>query len=184
LAIPLCLRTIEETSLSMWIRDTPSLFGYWFILTIHAIGMTMLVGASAVLDLRLLGVAPDLPITPLKKLYPMMWTGFWVQVVSGLLLIIAFPTKAFTNPVFYAKLGLIAFAMVMMARLKKRIFDDSSLNDEGMMIKGRTLAMWSFVCWIGAMVAGRFLAYTFKYLVYPDDASAKLGQFLDFISRL
>ena len=76
MAIPLCLRTIEETSLSMWIRDTPSLFGYWFILTIHAIGMTMLVGASAVLDLRLLGVAPDLPITPLKKLYPMMWTSF------------------------------------------------------------------------------------------------------------
>ena len=50
MAIPLFLRTIEETSLSMWIRDTPSLFGYWFILTLHAIGMTMLVGASAVLD--------------------------------------------------------------------------------------------------------------------------------------
>ena len=49
-----------------------------------------------------------------------------VQVISGLLLIIAFPTKAFTNPVFYAKMGLIAFAMVMMARLKKRIFDYSS----------------------------------------------------------
>ena len=128
--IPLFLRAIEETSLSMWIRDTPSLFGYWFILTLHAIGMTMLVSANAVLDLRLLGVAPDLPITPLKKLYPLMWTGFWVQVISGLLLIIAFPTKALTNPVFYTKLGLIAFAMVMMVRIKRRIFDDSSLNDQ------------------------------------------------------
>src|SRR5262245_25064555 len=168
----------------MWIRDTPSLFGYWFINRIHAMRMAMLVSASAVLELRLLGVARDLPITPLKKLYPMMWTGFWVQVISGLLLIIAFPTKALTNPVFYAKLGLIAFAMVMMAMLKRRIIDDSSLNDEGMMIKGRTLAMWSLVCWVGAMTAGRFLAYTFKYLVYPDNASVKLDQFLDFISRL
>ncbi len=184
MAIPLFLRTVEETSLSMWIRDTPSLFGYWFILTLHAIGMTMLVGASVALDLRLLGVAPDLPITPLKKLYPMMWTGFWVQVISGLLLMIAFPTKALTNPVFYAKLGLIAFAMVMMVRLKERIIDDASLNDEGMMIKGRTLAMWSLISWVGAMTAGRFLAYTFKYLVYPDDASVKMDQFLDFISRL
>jgi hypothetical protein len=168
----------------MWIRDTPSLFGYWFILTLHAIGMTMLVGANAILDLRLLGVARDLPITPLKKIYPVMWTGFWVQVISGLLLIIAFPTKALTNPVFYTKLGLIAFAMAMMVRLKRRIFDDSSLNDEGMMIKGRTPAMWSLVCWVGAMTAGRFLAYTFKYLVYPDDASVRLNQFLNFISRL
>jgi hypothetical protein len=129
--------------------------------------MTMLVATSTVLDLRLLGVASDLPITPLRKLYPMMWTGFWVQVISGSLLIIAFPTKALTNPVFYTKLGLIAFAMVMMARLKKRILDDSTLNDEGMMIKGRALAMWSLVCWVGAMTAGRFLAYTFNYLVYP-----------------
>jgi hypothetical protein len=168
LAIPLFLRTIEETSLSMWIRDTPSLFGYWFILTLHAIGMTMLVSASAALNLRLLGVAPDLPIAPLKKLYPLMWTGFWAQVISGLLLIIAFPTKALTNPVFYAKLGLIAFAMVMMVRLKERILDDSSLNDEGMMIKGRALAMWSLVCWVGAMTAGRFLAYTSNYLIYPS----------------
>ena len=81
---------------------------------------------------------------------------------------IAFPTKALTNPVFYTKLGLIAFAMVMMLRLKKRVFNDSSLNDdEGMMRKGHRLAMWSLICWAAAMTAGRFLAYTAKYLVYP-----------------
>src|SRR5712691_10002441 len=152
----------------MWIRDSPSPFAYWFILTIHAIGMGVLVGASTVLDLRLLGVAPDLPITPLKRLYPIIWAGFWIQVASGLLLMIAFPTKALTNPVFYTKLALIGFAMSMMLMLKKRVFNDSILNnDEGMMRKGRRLAMWSLICWAAAMTAGRFLAYTAKYLVYP-----------------
>jgi hypothetical protein len=152
----------------MWIRDSPSPFAYWFILTVHAIGMGVLVGASTVLDLRLLGVARDLPIEPLRRLYPIMWLGFWMQVASGALLMVAFPTKALTNPVFYTKLVLIGFAMTMMLKLNTRVFGDSSLiDDEGMMRKGRSLAKWSLICWAAAMTAGRFLAYTAKYLVYP-----------------
>jgi hypothetical protein len=168
LAVPLFLRAIEDSSISTWIRDSPSPFAYWFILTIHALGMGILVGASTVLDLRLLGVAPDLPIAPLRRLYPIIWAGFWLQVASGLLLVIAFPTKALTNPVFYLKLGLIGFAMVMMLMLRKHIFTDSSLDDEGMMRKGRSLATWSLICWAAAMTAGRFLAYTARYLVFPS----------------
>jgi hypothetical protein len=167
LAVPLFLRTLEETALSMWLRDSPSALGYWFILTFHAIGMGLLVGASFVLDLRILGVARNLPIAPLRKLYPIMWGGFWVQVVSGALLLIAFPTKSLTNPLFYIKLALIGAGMTMMLMLNKRIFSDSNMSDESMMIKGRSLATWSIVCWIAATTAGRFLAYTATHLIYP-----------------
>jgi hypothetical protein len=81
---------------------------------------------------------------------------------------IAFPTKALTNPVFYTKLILIAIAMVMMLKLNTRVFGNPGMNDEeGLLRKGRTLAMWSLICWAAAMTAGRFLAYTAKYLVYP-----------------
>jgi hypothetical protein len=167
MAPPLFLRAIEESPLSSWIRDSPSPFAYWFILTVHAIGMGVLVGASTVLDLRLLGVARNMPIAPLKRMYPIIWTGFWIQVASGTLLMIAFPTKALTNPVFYTKLFLIGLAMVMMLKLNTRVFGESRLNDEAMMRKGRSLAKWSLICWAAAMTAGRFLAYTAKYLVYP-----------------
>ena len=167
MAPPLFLRAIEETSLSSWIRDSQSPFGYWFILTVHALGMGVLVGASTVLDLRLLGVAKDLPIAPLKRIYPIMWTGFWMQVASGALLMLAFPTKALTNPVFYTKLFLIGLAMMLMLKLNTRVFGDSGLDDESMMRKGKSLAKWSLVCWAAAMTAGRLLAYTAKYLVYP-----------------
>src|SRR5438270_6416037 len=114
MAVPLILKTIEETGLSVWIRDSPSIFAFWFILSIHAIGMGLLVGASVVIDLRILGVAPDLPLPPLKSLYGIIWTGFWTQVVSGTFLLIAYPTKALTNPDFYIKLTLIALAMTVM----------------------------------------------------------------------
>src|SRR2546422_5688028 len=111
-------QTIEESGVSSWIRDSPSVFAFWFILSWHAIGMGLLVGASAVIDLRILGVASDLPLSPLKGLYRIIWTGFWIQVVSGTLLLIAYPTKALTNLDFYLKLTLVALAVAVMKIMK------------------------------------------------------------------
>jgi hypothetical protein len=150
----------------MWIRDSPSIFAFWFILSIHAIGMGLLVGASLVIDLRILGVARDLPLAPLKGLYGIIWTGFWIQIVSGTFLLIAYPTKALTNVDFYIKLTLIALAVTVMHTIKKRVFGDLSLSDAAMMAKGKSLAVWSLVFWVGAVTAGRMLAYTYSYLKY------------------
>ena len=166
MAVPLIFKTIEESGLSVWIRDSPSLFGFWFILSLHAVGMGLLVGSSVVIALRILGVARDVPLAPLKGLYGVIWTGFWIQVFSGTLLLIAYPTKAFTNIDFYLKLTLIALAVVFMRKLKTRVFSNDSLSESEMMLKGRALAVWSLVFWAGAVTAGRFLAYTYNYLKY------------------
>ena len=166
MAVPLIFKTIEESGISTWIRDSPSFFAYWFILSFHAIGMGLLVGASVVIDLRILGVARDLPLSPLKGLYSIIWTGFWIQVASGLLLLIAYPTKAFTNPDFYLKLTLIGLAVAFMQQLRRRVFNDSGLTEPEMMMKGKSLATWSLVFWAGAVTAGRLLAYTYNYLKY------------------
>ncbi|HYR83217.1 MAG TPA: hypothetical protein VE422_03980 [Terriglobia bacterium] len=166
MAVPLIFKTIEESGLSTWIRDSPSVFAYWLILSFHAVGMALLVGASAIINLRILGVARDLPLAPLKGLYRIVWIGFWIQVASGVLLLIAYPTKAMTNPDFYIKLTLIALAVIMMLKIKTRVFSDSSLSETAMMMKGKTLATWSLVFWVGAVTAGRLLAYTYTYLKY------------------
>ena len=158
------LKEVEQTGLSVWIREADSLFAYWFILSLHAIGMGVLVGASVLIDLRILGVAQDLPLAPLKKLYPFIWVGFWIQVVSGILLLIAYPTKSLTNPDFYLKLALIAFALTFMQMLKNRVFSDPGLSETAMMAKGRVFAIWSLVFWAGAVTAGRLLAYTYSTL--------------------
>jgi hypothetical protein len=166
LAVPLIFKTIEESGLSSWIRDSPSFFAFWFILSFHAVGMGLLVGGSVMLDLRILGVARELPLAPLKGLYKIIWAGFWIQVVSGLLLLIAYPTKAFTNPDFYLKLLFVALGVIVMLKLNRRIFTDSSLTDSEMMARGKSLAVLSLVFWGGVVTAGRMLAYTYNYLKY------------------
>jgi hypothetical protein len=167
LALPQFLQTIEATGISSWVRDSPSFFGFWFILSVHAIGMALLVGASVLIDLRILGVARDLPLSPLKKLFTVLWAGFWIQFVSGGLLLIAYPTKSLTNIDFYVKIVLIVLALVVTQMLKNRVFNDSGLSEADMMAKGRALAVWSLIFWFGVVTTGRLLAYTYTHVTYP-----------------
>jgi len=157
-------KAIEETGLSIWIRESDSVFSFWFILSVHAIGMGLLVGASVLIGLRILGLAPDLPLAPLERFYRFIWVGFWIQVVSGILLLTGYPTKSLTNPLFYVKLTLIGLAMASMQMLRNRVFADSSLSEAAMMAKGRVFAVSSLIFWVGAITAGRLLAYTYSVL--------------------
>ena len=166
MSIPLILKAVEESGFSVWIRESPSFFAYWFFLTCHAIGMGMAVGASVVIDFRILGIARDLPLAPLKGLYGTIWAGFWIQVASGILLLIAYPTKALMNPDFYIKLILIGLAVAVMRMIHTRVFSDSSLTEPAMMSRGRSLAIWSLIFWVGVVTAGRFLAYTYTVINY------------------
>lgn len=166
MAVPQVFDTLEQTSVSLWLRESESIFGFYFILLFHTFGLSLLVGANAIMDLRLLGAAPDLPVRSLTWLFRIMWIGFAINATTGVLLLIAYPTKTLTNPMFYVKLTLIALALLIATRIKTRLFDDSSMDEAVMVAKVRPLAKWSLALWIGAITAGRLLAYTASWLVY------------------
>ena len=166
MVVPQIFNSIEQSSLSTWIRESDSLFGFYFILLLHTIGLSMLVGANAIVDLRILGVAYDVPLKSLKSLFTLMWMGFVLNAMTGIFLLIGYPTKALTNPVFYIKLTAIVFGLITAKKIKQRVFDDASLSEGAMIAKGKTMAKWSLALWIGAITAGRFLAYTYTYITY------------------
>ena len=157
------LAWIESTALSQWVIG--SLYAFPVILTLHAIGMGFAAGLSAMVDLRILGVGRGIPIQELRRFMPVLWSGFWLNATSGVLLLIGYPTKALTNPVFYLKLALIGTAMWLLVRISRQAFNEQS--DAG--LTGRTpalraLAIISLLCWTAAITAGRLLAYTYSHL--------------------
>jgi hypothetical protein len=161
------LAWVESTTLSQWVVGSPSMFAFPGILTLHAIGMGFAVGTSVALDLRVLGVARGIPIAEMRRFMPILWAGFWLNAVSGILLLIGYPTKALTNPVFYLKLLLIAAAMVLLVRIGRRAFRDTAVQDDGDAVGSQRLkrmAIASLVCWASAITAGRLLAYTYTRL--------------------
>ena len=148
---------LEATPLSQWITQSTSVFAFPAILSAHAIGMGLAAGINAMFALHILGVARGVPSKELSRFVPFMWFGFWLNFASGVLLLIGYPTKALTNPVFYLKLALITSAMGLYVLIRRRMFDAVDvINNRSL----RFIAGASLVCWAGAITAGRLLAYT------------------------
>jgi hypothetical protein len=156
----------ESTALSQWVVGSPSLLAFPGILSLHAIGMGFAVGICLALDLRVLGVAPGVQIAEMRRFVPIVWVAFWINAISGVLLMIGYPTKALTNPVFYLKLVLIGVGLWLFRRIGRQVFGGSDNGTEVPQL--RTLAIVSMICWIGAITAGRFLAYTYSRLTALD----------------
>ena len=155
---------LESTSLNTWIVSSPSLFAFPGILAAHTIGLALVVGLAMALDLRLLGVAPNVPPTAFERFVPLMWFGLWLNVVTGVALLVAYPTKALTNPVFYLKLTLIAAGLQTLRTTLRRVRDGLAMSRPT-----TRLAALSLVIWIAAITSGRLLAYTCTRLTveYP-----------------
>jgi hypothetical protein len=157
------LTWLEQSSLSSWIRESPSVWAYPTILFLHTLGLGLLVGASMVVDLRMLGYSRDLPLDPIKKFFPVMWFGFWINALSGVLLVMIDATSLLTNPLFYVKLGFIAIAVVSGRLIAKEILAAPVGGNQPGWMSSKMLAGTSLICWIGAITAGRLTAYVFSH---------------------
>jgi hypothetical protein len=157
---------LESTAFSIWMRESSSLFAFPGILAVHTVGLAFVAGLNAALDLRLLGVATQIPAITFERFLPAMWMGLWLNVLSGIALLIGYPTKALTTPVFYLKLLFIAAALVILKNVRRRLPIEAVPSREL-----RMLAAASLACWAGAIVGGRLLAYTYTRLTIIDTVS-------------
>jgi hypothetical protein len=80
----------------------------------------------------------------------------------------AYPYKAFTNPVFYAKLSFIALGVYLAVRIRDDVLRApvwQGLGQTAGVATARIFAVMSLACWASALIAGRLLAYTYKWLL-------------------
>ena len=84
---------LQDTPLAHWVASDPSLLAYPTILTLHTVGMAIVVGTCVVMDLRLLGVAADgVPLRAFGGAPKLVWTGFLINAATGIAL---FTTASF-----------------------------------------------------------------------------------------
>jgi hypothetical protein len=153
------LRLIEQSSFSQWVVGSSSVFAYPSILLLHTIGMGIVVGISAGIDLRILGLAPALPLAPMEKYFPVLWVGFWINAVTGVVLLAADATTKFTNLDFYVKMVFIALALVTLRMIRMQVFRDPLIDKKPPSSNAKLLAVMSIICWVGAITSGRLLGY-------------------------
>jgi hypothetical protein len=151
---------LEASSLSTWLRESPSMWGFPFVLILHTVGLAFVVGANVTVAVRVLGLVPEIPLAPLRRYAWVMWTGFWVNAASGVALLLAYPTKALTNPLFYVKLLLVAAGMACAMAVWRGLDDPASDGTGPAAVRLRRMAGFGLAAWIAAIPAGRLLAYT------------------------
>jgi hypothetical protein len=149
------LSAVENLPLSAWLRESNSIWAYPTMLTLHTVGLALLVGASAALDLRVLGWGQALVLADLRPVFRWMWVGFWVNAMSGVVLLMADASTKAAAPMFLIKLGLVAIGVAVMAAQKRETFAPSAATTRA----ARSLALVSLTVWFTAIFAGRLMAY-------------------------
>lgn len=145
---------IDQSALANFVRDT--IWVYPLMLTLHAVGLAFGAGLGVALDLRVLGVAPGLPLAAMRRLRPVFYTALAVNALSGVGLVLNSPAKWLVDPLFYAKLLLLALALADTELLSRRIAAAADTFPGA-----RALAAISLALWAGAITAGRLLAYPY-----------------------
>lgn len=152
---------LEQTSVGAAVRD--SLWLFPVIETVHIFGIICLVGATSILDLRLMGLTfREEPVSKLaKRFLPWAWAGFLIQVTTGTLLFSSEATKMYANLGFQIKMililvaGLNAFVFHSIAYQSVGKWD----NDPIAPLSARLAGCLSILLWFGIVAAGRWIAY-------------------------
>ena len=153
------LQAIENLGFSQWVKQSGSLWAFPGILLMHTYGMAILVGVIAGIDLKILGLVPALPLAPMRKFFPLVWAAFWVNAITGTMLFFADATTRARQLDFGIKMAFIVLAVITQRMIQTRVFGDPEIDRRPIESQAKMLAVASLVCWLGAITAGRLLAY-------------------------
>ncbi|MBL8332514.1 MAG: hypothetical protein JNM08_05395 [Rubrivivax sp.] len=120
----------------------------------HVLGIALLVGNLAALELRVWGVARELAVAALARLsLGLALAGFALVATTGLLMFATQPAELLANRAFTIKMGLVMLAGCNAAWFHGR----GGLQRLDGMARAQTAV--SLGLWIGVMICGRWIAY-------------------------
>ncbi|WP_206185362.1 hypothetical protein [Sphingosinicella sp. CPCC 101087] len=149
-------RRVASSDYAAWAAE--SALAYPVANTLHLLGLVLLVGGIGLVDLRLLGLFPRLPLAPLAgALTPLAIGGLIILVASGTVLFAADALSLATSWTFRLKLVLIALALAN-ALVFRWLFGRAS--PEPPSGAARLMALASLAFWLSVATAGRMIAYS------------------------
>jgi hypothetical protein len=152
------LAWLESLPLSVWVHESPSVWAQPTVLTLHTMGMGVLVGACWVLDLRLLGISRNIPLSAFRWVFRAVAVSLIINVVTGVLLFAQRATSLGLAIPFLIKMCLVVASVATLIPLRSYVLRSDPEQRE---VSGRVrlLAIASILAWSGAITAGRLLAY-------------------------
>ncbi|HEY5623741.1 MAG TPA: hypothetical protein VIV14_08260 [Gammaproteobacteria bacterium] len=152
------LSWLEQTAYSEWI--VAGLVGWPLMLSMHTVGISLIVGTALAANLRLLGFFKPIPITSLRTLMGIGWFGIGLNVFSGVSLFMAQATFYVTSPPFLVKITFIVLGIANLHHTQKVLkaeagnWDSSGVPRQGLILGAAAITFWTL-----ATLTGRLIAY-------------------------
>jgi Family of unknown function (DUF6644) len=156
MALMYWLEWCSNTRALVFIRD--SSYGMPAVQSVHLVGLTVLLAAILVLNLRLAGVTMldwSLPAVE-RQLGPWAWWATALMVASGVLMFLGNPAKYLASGPFQFKIACLALAMLCQFGLFRTFFrSEPTVRARSMnvVIAGLLLTLWFSVGWAGRVIA-------------------------------
>lgn len=146
------MSTLAAPAAFSWIATHA--WAYPALEVLHLVGIALLLGNLVAFELRVWGAAGELPLRALARLsLGLALAGFGLAAASGLLMFASQPLELLANRSFVLKLGLLGLAGLNAAFFHAR----GGLQRLDALARIQTLVSLSL--WIGAIIAGRWIAY-------------------------
>lgn len=143
-------REVATTGLARWASGA----AYPWINVAHVIGLVMLLGSIAIVDLRVAGAWPALPASELARaLTPLAVIGFVIMLASGVMLFAADAPATIASTAFRWKLAAIGLALLNAAAFRSWFAEGAHPRIAGVM------AIVSLGLWLTVATLGRMIAY-------------------------
>jgi hypothetical protein len=127
--------------------------------TLHFFGLILLFGSLLIMDMRILGFAPRLPLKPLMAFTPFTIIGFGINVLTGTVFLFADPLRYLPNLSFQLKLLCMAGAVANVLYFKfvihpaiERDGDMASARLDARLVAGMSLLLWAMVIIFGRLI--------------------------------
>jgi len=148
---------LAATALARWIQ---SAWVFPFVEAGHILSFALLLGAIAVIDVRLMGLLRHQPVAPLlRSALPVALAGFAGAVASGTLLFVANAGDLIANRAFGVKLVLLSFAGLNAAWFHASAAKEALATTAPPPATMRIAGAVSLLLWAATVVAGRLIAY-------------------------
>lgn len=106
---------LEDSIVGLTVSSTQ--WGYPIVLSLHAIGMATLVGVALMLTIRVLGIAPSIPVTSMAPYWRVALGGFFLNLLSGSALFCGNASELLFNWAFRIKIVLVFVGLALTWRL-------------------------------------------------------------------
>lgn len=153
------LEGLEQTAYAQWILTSAN--GWPLMLSLHALGLAIIVGVVFSLNLRIYGFFRGLPYTSLHGLMGIGWIGIILNIFTGISVFLTRPAGYLASNPFRVKILFIIFGIIVLVYTRKILAREAASWDAAG--SAPPIATWlataALFFWIVAVVSGRLIAY-------------------------